>query len=174
MRTVPVLGMLVSLLVCSLLLLPAAPIAQQETGVLNPKRCNVNQLVLDTCPNLVVASFDDGRRKWSLTLAGPIALFKKLENYSREPEQIMVTEYPAFLDGQRRMLSATQAWFLYDAKGDLEVCQQPCIFAFRSKESALEAQKELGGKLLKWDEASKQAREYAAQWDPHGRRKGKL
>lgn len=155
------------------LLLAALPCGEPaaESGVLNPKRCNVNQLVLADCPNLVIASFNDGRRQWSLTLAGPIALFKKLETYSRAPEGVMILEYKAHQQGQRRMLEASAAWFLYDAKGDPETCQQPCIFAFRSKADAEAAQRELGGKLLQWEAASKQARDYAADWDPHPRRK---
>lgn len=156
---------------CCLLLAAPAAQAQRESGVLNPKRCDVSQLVLDTCPNLVTARFDNGRHQWSLSIAGPIALFEKLETYSREPVEVMIIEYPAFEKDQRRMLSASKAWFLYGAEGDSAVCQQPCIFAFRTKDDALAAQKELGGKLLQWEETAKQAREAAAEWNPHGKRK---
>lgn len=145
------------------------PAGAQKGDVLNPKRCDITQLVLKTCPNITTAGFADKRgHQWSITLAGPIALFEKLETYSQEPEDIYVVDYLQFQKSGQRMLDVKKAWFLYGAEGDPAVCQEPHIYAFRTKADAEKTRKELGGELLQWEAVSKRAKEFAADWSPHG------
>lgn len=163
-------------LLCSLLLFaPSGPgQAGDNESVLSRKRCNITQLVLADCPNFVTASFDDGKHQWSLSMAGPIALYKKLETYKQRPASVFIRDYDQFAAGKPRMLDTAKAWFLYEAEGDPLVCQQPCIYAFKTKDAAQTAQRELGGELLQWEAVAKRAKEYAADWDPHGRHGGRI
>jgi hypothetical protein len=143
--------------------------ARGADETLHPKRCDITQIVLKDCPNRVQANFDDGQHQWAISVAGPIALFEKLERYKRTPSEIYILDYDQFQQGQTRLLKASNAWFLFDAKGDPVVCQEPCIYAFKSRAAADAARKDIGGQLLDWDEVSAKADELAEEWEPTGR-----
>jgi hypothetical protein len=156
--------------VVSLALLLGGLPARASHDVMNPERCPLTHLVLETCPNLVKATFqDEENHHWSFVVAGPIAMFKKLETYSRQPRAVLILDYTSRNDKVQRMLVAGDAWFLYDADGDTEVCQAPFIYAFKDKDSALKAQHDVHGELLRWDSVGARAKKVAADWSPTGR-----
>lgn len=141
-----------------------------RADMLNRERCAVTHLVLEDCPNLVKATFEDDRKHhWSFQVAGPIALFKKLETYASTPQDVLIRDYATQQSESPKMLLVQDAWFLYDARGDLEFSQKPHIYAFKSKDAALKAQHELAGELLQWDSVKTRAKKAAADWHPTGR-----
>jgi hypothetical protein len=158
----------------------AAP-ALAAHDVLRPERDDITQLVLEDCPNLVQAQFSNGKRQWSFQVCGLIALYEKLEDYAAKPEQVKIRDYASLAEARRieaasgdstfrlqpRFIKASSAWYLYDAAGDKTLSQPPHIYAFKTKDAAKKVQTELGGKLLDWAEASRRAKQAAADWDRH-------
>jgi hypothetical protein len=147
--------------------------------VRNKIRCDITQIPLEDCNNGIRADFDDGRHTWSFSVAGPIAFAEKMETYLAEPVAVYIVDYPTRDEENRRMVDVEEAWFLYDAKGDESINQKPHIYGFRKREEAVEAQKELGGELQRWDLVGEAVFKFAEDWDRHARhgitnlRKGK-
>jgi hypothetical protein len=160
-------GWLAALLL-GLALWPVSP-AHADHNIKNPVRCELTHLVLEGCPNLVKATFEDEQKHhWSFQVAGLIALYKKLEHYAEKPQSVLIVDYTTRSADYPRMLLAADAWFLYDAKGDESVSQKPHIYAFRTKDEALKAQQSLKGELLQWAAVQKKAKQLAADWEPTG------
>ena len=128
-------------------------------------RCDITQLVLEDCPNGIRADFDNGRHLWSFGVAGPIAFAEKMETYVLEPQAVYIVDYPTRDDLNMRMIDVEKAWFLYDAEGDESLSQAPHIYGFRVKDAAVEAQKELGGELKRWDYVLEEVTQIAEDWD---------
>ncbi|MCB1219924.1 MAG: hypothetical protein H7A35_01685 [Planctomycetales bacterium] len=146
-----------------------------EAEIRHKERCNITQLVLEDCPNGIRADFDNGRHLWSFAVAGPIAFAEKMETYLEEPVAVYIVDYPTRNDENMRMVDVEKAWFLYDAEGDESLSQSPHIYGFRQKEAAVEAQKEVGGELKRWDYVFEQVTQIAEDWDPSAKyRRGSL
>jgi hypothetical protein len=134
----------------------------------NPKRIPDTNNVQKDLPNQMHANLKERKHQWKLNVAGPLALYEKLERYKHAPEEVFILDYVQFKAGQARLIKAADAWFLYDAEGDPAVCQAPCIYAFKTKAAAQAARDEIGGTLLAWPETRERAREFAAEWDASG------
>jgi hypothetical protein len=159
------------------------PVRAQH-DIFRPERCPITQLVLQDCPNLVEARFNDGRHRWNFRVCGLIALYEKLESYSRQPETVMIRDYDSLalaakVEAQMadstfrmkpRFIEANTAWYLYDASGERDRSQDPHIYAFKTKAAAQKAQKALGGKLLNWAETKAKAKQVAKDWDRYAGR----
>ena len=144
--------------------------ARADHDIMHRERCELTHLVLEDCPNLIEATFqDENKHHWSFKVAGPIALYKKLETYAQQPANILILDYNTLGSDSPKMLLAPEAWFLFDAKGDEAVCQQPYIYAFKTKDAATKAQQDLGGKLLQWDDVRPRVKQLAADWSPTGK-----
>jgi len=151
------------LLLCGLL--SCGMINSAAAEVRSKVRCDITQIALEDCTNLVRADFDNGRHTWSFSVAGPLAFAEKMETYLVEPAEIYILDYATFSEDNSRMVNVKDAWFLFEATGDESLNQKPHIYGFRRREAAVEAQKDLGGELQRWDEIWATVFRLAEEWD---------
>ena len=151
------------ILTAAVLLIPLASSALDQRPL-----CQVCRRYIDTSPQACSAFILlGGRHPKSIQACSLFCLFEQLEQYESEPETIMIVNYETLEDEFVQQLNTKQAAYLFgvDAVED-ELCNEPAVFAFPTKDAAKQAQAELGGELLEWAEVEARCVKLAAMWEP--------
>lgn len=90
-----------------------------------------------------------------------------MEDYpDKEPETAVIVNYLTRDDPAPLQLNLKKAVYLYDADGDDEKDAEPHVYAFANKDQAKEAQKDLGGEIVDFDEAMKRIKPLTDEYEP--------
>jgi hypothetical protein len=143
---------------------PAAPAAQ---AAVSRPHCQVCGRYTDKSPSHVQASFKVKKHSETVDTCSLLCYAERREDFADEPLNLLISGYqPKNSTDPPLWLSAKRAYYLYEAEGDSQKCSEPFIYAFRSKDEAVQASKQLGGTVLEWPEVIERCTKLAADYEP--------
>jgi hypothetical protein len=118
-------------------------------------------------PSRITFSIDHGRRIGRLYVCSPVCMFETLEDYPDDkPGRPSVILWKDRADPNGLMNLVEDVVWLLAVKGDKEKSHPPLCAAFKTKEEAKEAQKNLGGEIRDWKKVAEKCRRVASDEEP--------
>lgn len=129
--------------------------------------CEVCRRYWDTSDARIDVSLKFGKTVRNYQLCSLFCYFEFMEDYpDTEPERALIVNHATLDQELPGRLRLENAHFLYEAEGDPEKTCKPFTYAFATRDQAVEAQAELGGELLDFDEARERITELTDDYEP--------
>jgi hypothetical protein len=128
--------------------------------------CKVCRRYWDTSPSRIDFSLKFKHTVVSYRVCSLFCYSEFMEDYpDKEPETALIVDYATLDQELPNRLNLEKAVYLYDADGDYEKSEEPHVYAFATKKQAEEAEDELGGEVLTFDEAIKRIKKLTDEYE---------